>query len=245
MPHGPSFFFGISVTCKGRSQAAAGGWVASMERKPWRALLPGAANTGVAISSGRAGTGTALACQYSPRVGGTEMPSAPPTPGDTVGHPLSCAMEVAAGVEALPPSSVGDLLPGLPSRRDKHRAWLPGSPLDLEYRPLGVVWTRVAETLTWAERDRPWSRSGTPSLLWPSSGRERSAPVWIRLGVGRVDRILVRCSGLELAWMPPKALDMTCPELLALTPGLWRALPEARNLDIPLGEMRRIRDDRR
>lgn len=217
-----------------------------MGKNPERALLPGGANTGAAISSDRAGTGTALACQNSPRVGGTGTLSALPTPGDTVGHPLSCVMEVAAGVEALAPCAVGDLLPVLPSRRDKHRVWLPGSPLDLEYRPLGAVWTRVVETLTWAERDRPWSRSGTPSLLWPSSGRERSAPVWKRLGAGRVDSIPVRCSALKLAWMPPKAVDVTSPKLPALTLGLReRALPKAQNPDIPLREIGQIRDGRR
>jgi hypothetical protein len=90
----------------------------------------------------------------------------------------AAAVVVAGGgkVAVKPPVVLECRLLEQSSLGGMHRGGQPDSSLDLDHRPLQLAWTGAVETLSWAERDRPVCREGTPSLRWPRSGQEKSEP---------------------------------------------------------------------
>lgn len=88
--------------------------------------------------------------------------------------------------------------------RDRHRGWSPpGKVGGLDHRPLGLLWAESAETLTWAEMDSLLSarEQHFRSLLWATSGLEKSEPGRNNLGGGRANKEMVPDDGaVWLAW---------------------------------------------
>lgn len=68
--------------------------------------------------------------------------------------------------------------------RSRHRVLPFDSFLDFVHQPRELVSAEAEETLTWAEKGRPWLERAVPTLLWPESGRERSAEGPRSVGAG-------------------------------------------------------------
>lgn len=105
------------------------------------------------------------------------------------------------GFVSLVVNVLGTLFQVYSSRCGTHRDWWAGSCCGRVHRPPRLAWVGAVAILTWAEKDRPLNREGTPSLRWPNSSRERSAPDWIYLGAGRVELQSARYLGLGFAWI--------------------------------------------
>lgn len=173
-----------------------------MGRQPGSGLLLAEASTAIEASSGLAEKGNPLADPSLLQDDGKGSPRALQT---RTGRAECCWLRVVVvavdfGVVAAP-SVLGCRPPGESSQGGICRGQWTESSLDLDHRPHQLAWAGAVESLSWAERDRPLCQDGTPSLRWPRSGQEKSAPGLICLGGSRVERTSAHHGELRLAWI--------------------------------------------
>jgi len=177
-----------------RAPSSAPGAEVRQDKPVARAQHLAGAGTDAAASSALPVIGTAEVAAARPRDGGTRRAASPdapahrasPGPGLTSRRPPMAAVGVRRGLSRL---------------RDRHPGQPCGSSPGFDHRPLGLAWAEAVETLTWAEKGTPAIEQRCPSLLWPGSGREQSAPDPRRLGVGRVRASTCCGEVLRQAWM--------------------------------------------
>lgn len=198
--HGPWFSFEISAKYTAGSLEVEALWVKSMARDLRRVRLQAVTGTATARPWIPLDRGRKSVSPWLLRGVDKEMWLALLLPDMFESQSPWVAGAVAGEFVSLVANVLDILFQVYSSRCGTHRDWWAGSCFGRVHRPPSLAWVGAVATLTWAEKDRPLNREGTPSLRWPNSSRERSAPDWICLGAGRVELQSSRCCGLGFAW---------------------------------------------
>jgi hypothetical protein len=136
-----------------------------------------------------------------------------PREGMAGSHPRQMAEAVAVRIPLVWSGQMllGHRLLGDSQGQDgTHRGRAPGNHFDLGHRPPGLAWVGEVEIRTWAEKDRPLCREGTPSLRWPSTGCQRSGPDQICLEADTNAQL----GEVRFAWILPEGTTGRNDQLL-------------------------------